>query len=173
MVRAWHMAFAANAAGNRHGVDHHPDLCRAGLHRDLHQFAARAAPPIATSRSSASTTSRTVRSRGRSGCSRTPTRSCRCRTRSTGRTSTTAAWQAASGEYLLFLNDDIEMQPAGLAGRTARARAAAGGGDRGAAAAVSRTARCSTPACSLPRGASRATRSALPRRTSPAISAWR
>ena len=38
----WHLALPANAAGNRHGVDHHPDLRRAGLHRDLHQVAARA-----------------------------------------------------------------------------------------------------------------------------------
>ena len=46
---------------------------------------------------------------GRSGCSRTPTRSSTCPTRSTGRASTTAPSQVADGEYLLFLNDDIEI----------------------------------------------------------------
>ena len=44
---------------------------------------------------------------------------------------------AATGEFLLFLNDDIEI-PARLAGRAAGARAAAGGGDRRAAAALPR-----------------------------------
>ncbi len=65
---------------------------RVGMSRPASRHCANA-PRTGTSRSSASTTYRTTRSHGGSGCSRTLTRSCRCRTRSTGRISITAEWR--------------------------------------------------------------------------------
>ena len=90
---ARHMAAAAHAAGNRHGVDHHPDLRRAGLYRDLHQVAARA------HRLSQFRDRLRRQHPGQPGrvedlaAAERRHESCRCRMRSTGRISTTAAWR--------------------------------------------------------------------------------
>ena len=65
---------------------------------------------IATSRSSASTIFRLTCRNGRSASGRVRTRSWISRERSTGRGSTTRRSSRPTGEYLLFLNDDIEMQ---------------------------------------------------------------
>ncbi len=88
---ARYMAGSAHAAGHRAWCrSSSRPARRAVISRPASRRCA-SARHIATSRSSASTTSRTITSPGRSGCSRTPIMSCRCRMRSIGRTSTTAA----------------------------------------------------------------------------------
>ena len=76
----------------------------------------------------------------------------------------------ATGDHLLFLNDDTEVDDAGLARRDARVLAAAGHRRRRGEAAVPRRRACSTSAsrCST---ASRATRSTATRPSTPATTA--
>ena len=63
--------------------------------------------------STTSAATRPTPSAGRTGCAATPTRSSRSTSRSTGRASTTTPPSGANGEFLLFLNDDIEVREDG------------------------------------------------------------
>ena len=102
-------ACSACIARHRQGRHHHPDLRRARLYRDLHPHAARQDRLSELRDRLHRQHPGTARCRGRSGCSRTPTVSSTFRSHSTGRASTTCAAAATDSDYLLFLNDDIEI----------------------------------------------------------------
>ena len=107
------LSAAPHRAGTGQGLHHHPDLRRERPHRDLHRDAARQDRATA-SRSSASTTSRQADAHWQDWLQQQ---------RRQGRRSTPRRLQLVAlqqpraprrreGEFLLFLNDDIEiMQP--------------------------------------------------------------
>ena len=94
---------------DRQGLDHHPDLRRARLHRDLHQDASRQHRLSRTSRSSASTTSRTANATGRRWLPQNADKIVDIPGAFNWSRFNNRAVDATDGEFLLFLNDDIEI----------------------------------------------------------------